>query len=111
MHKILNQEKRKGQPGVDILEINQLWRQLFFQSYMWDRRLIYASKAAISTKDNDLHSSNYDYDKARIMDEKEDMPMLGDSSIADCTPTDSAVIESSEPGYKIPKLMIYLINK
>ena len=37
MHKILNQEKRNGQPGVDVLKINQLWRQLFFQSYIWRR--------------------------------------------------------------------------
>ncbi|KAK9078393.1 hypothetical protein SSX86_002450 [Deinandra increscens subsp. villosa] len=43
LQKILNQEVRKGQPMIDILEVNRLRRQLLFQSYMWDNRLVYAS--------------------------------------------------------------------
>ncbi|PIN21252.1 Phosphatidylinositol-4-phosphate 5-kinase [Handroanthus impetiginosus] len=42
LQKILNNEVKKGQPTIDILELNRLRRQLVFQSYMWDHRLIYA---------------------------------------------------------------------
>ncbi|KAK4764732.1 hypothetical protein SAY86_025822 [Trapa natans] len=40
LQKILQKEVIKGQPLVDILEINKLRRQLLFQSFMWDHRLI-----------------------------------------------------------------------
>ncbi|KAK4772048.1 hypothetical protein SAY86_013823 [Trapa natans] len=40
LQKILHREVIKGQPSVDILEINRLRRQLLFQSFMWDHRLI-----------------------------------------------------------------------
>ncbi|KAK7258416.1 hypothetical protein RIF29_23991 [Crotalaria pallida] len=50
LQKILNQEKRKGQPWIDILEINRLRRQLILQSYMWDHRVIYAASSANSSK-------------------------------------------------------------
>ncbi|XP_010261690.1 PREDICTED: 1-phosphatidylinositol-3-phosphate 5-kinase FAB1B-like [Nelumbo nucifera] len=43
LHKALNREAKKGQPIIDILEINRLQRQLLFQSYVWDRRLIYTA--------------------------------------------------------------------
>lgn len=43
LDKTLNREARKGEPCVDILEINRLRRQLLFQSYMWDQRLIFAA--------------------------------------------------------------------
>ncbi|XP_059455943.1 1-phosphatidylinositol-3-phosphate 5-kinase FAB1B isoform X2 [Corylus avellana] len=42
LQKTLNTETKKGPPVIDILEINRLRRQLLFQSYMWDYRLIYA---------------------------------------------------------------------
>ncbi|KAE8669748.1 1-phosphatidylinositol-3-phosphate 5-kinase FAB1B [Hibiscus syriacus] len=44
LQKALKREMRKGQPVVDILEINRLHRQLLFQSYMWDQRLVFAAK-------------------------------------------------------------------
>ncbi|KAL8171587.1 hypothetical protein V2J09_023391 [Rumex salicifolius] len=44
LQKTLNRELTEGQPAVDILEINRLRRQLLFQSYMWDNRLVHASK-------------------------------------------------------------------
>ncbi|XP_028752152.1 1-phosphatidylinositol-3-phosphate 5-kinase FAB1B-like [Neltuma alba] len=108
LHKILNQEKRKGQPGVDILEINRLRRQLFFQSYMWDHRLIYAASSANFSNESDLSSSNSD-DKGRTMDEnlKSGMSMPGVAfSSADCILTGSKLMESpdlqrGEPGSKI----------
>ncbi|KAK9281485.1 hypothetical protein L1049_004388 [Liquidambar formosana] len=52
LQKTLNREVKKGQPVIDILEINRLRRQLLFQSYMWDHRLIYA---AASLDNNILH--------------------------------------------------------
>ncbi|KAF7843680.1 1-phosphatidylinositol-3-phosphate 5-kinase FAB1B [Senna tora] len=69
LHKILNHDKRKGQPEVDILEINRLRRQLVFQSYMWDHRLIYAATSVISSNQSGL-SSSISEDKKRPVDEK-----------------------------------------
>ncbi|KAM7253601.1 hypothetical protein ACFE04_021755 [Oxalis oulophora] len=43
LQKVLNKEVRKGHTVTDILEINRLRRQLLFQSYMWDHRLVYAA--------------------------------------------------------------------
>lgn len=43
LQKAVSREAKKGQPLVDILEINRLRRQLLFQSYVWDHRLIYAA--------------------------------------------------------------------
>ncbi|KAK9101643.1 hypothetical protein Scep_025073 [Stephania cephalantha] len=42
---VLNQEARKGQPAIDILEINRLRRKLLFQSYAWDKCLIDAASS------------------------------------------------------------------
>ncbi|XP_010465319.1 PREDICTED: 1-phosphatidylinositol-3-phosphate 5-kinase FAB1B-like [Camelina sativa] len=43
MRKMLHREGKEGQPLVDILELYRIRRQLLFQSYMWDHRLINAS--------------------------------------------------------------------
>ncbi|CAI0473092.1 unnamed protein product [Linum tenue] len=43
LQKVVHKEAKRGQPAIDILEINRLRRQLLFQSYMWDHRLIYAA--------------------------------------------------------------------
>nr|XP_016485016.1 PREDICTED: 1-phosphatidylinositol-3-phosphate 5-kinase FAB1B-like isoform X2 [Nicotiana tabacum] len=42
LQRVLIKEVKKGQ-SVDILEINRLRRQLLFQSYVWDHRLVYAA--------------------------------------------------------------------
>ncbi|XP_026440763.1 1-phosphatidylinositol-3-phosphate 5-kinase FAB1B-like isoform X2 [Papaver somniferum] len=39
----LNREEKKGQPFIDIIEINGLRRQLIFNIYLWDQRLVYAA--------------------------------------------------------------------
>ncbi|KAI4329029.1 hypothetical protein L6164_021336 [Bauhinia variegata] len=57
LQKILNQEKKKGEHGIDILEINRLRRQLLFQSYIWDHRLIYAASLDNSSNLSGLSSS------------------------------------------------------
>ncbi|XP_072990139.1 1-phosphatidylinositol-3-phosphate 5-kinase FAB1B-like [Typha latifolia] len=51
MHKISKKELRMGQQIIDILEVNKLRRQLLFHSYLWDQRLIFASKSASSPQD------------------------------------------------------------
>ncbi|KAK9274873.1 hypothetical protein L1049_022127 [Liquidambar formosana] len=43
LQKALNKEVKVGQPAIDILEINRFRRQLLFQSYVWDQRLIHAA--------------------------------------------------------------------
>ncbi|GAB4841913.1 1-phosphatidylinositol-3-phosphate 5-kinase fab1b [Ancistrocladus abbreviatus] len=55
LRKILNREREKGQRTIDILEINRLHRQLLFQSYMWDHRLVYAASL-----DNNISLSHLD---------------------------------------------------
>ncbi|XP_010323385.1 1-phosphatidylinositol-3-phosphate 5-kinase FAB1B [Solanum lycopersicum] len=45
LRKALSREIKVGQPTVDILEINQLRRQLVFHAYLWDRRLIHLSSS------------------------------------------------------------------
>uniref|UniRef100_A0A7N0T2Y2 1-phosphatidylinositol-3-phosphate 5-kinase n=2 Tax=Kalanchoe fedtschenkoi TaxID=63787 RepID=A0A7N0T2Y2_KALFE len=41
--KTVSKEVKDSQPVVDILELNRLRRELLFQSYMWDHRLVYAA--------------------------------------------------------------------
>ncbi|XP_077240890.1 1-phosphatidylinositol-3-phosphate 5-kinase FAB1B-like isoform X2 [Tasmannia lanceolata] len=48
--KALKKEAKKGQPVIDILEINRLRRQLLFHSYVWDHRLVFAASV-----ENGLH--------------------------------------------------------
>jgi 1-phosphatidylinositol-3-phosphate 5-kinase len=43
--KTVNKDGRKGHPATDILEINRLRRQLLFQSFVWDHRLVQAEKS------------------------------------------------------------------
>ncbi|XP_023734743.1 1-phosphatidylinositol-3-phosphate 5-kinase FAB1B [Lactuca sativa] len=57
LEKILNQEGRKGQNMIDILEINRLRRQLLFQSYVWDHRLVYAASVHSNSPRGDLNES------------------------------------------------------
>jgi len=66
----LNQEKRNGPPGIDILEINRLWRQLIFQSYMWDHRLIYAANL-VNSNNGSGSSSPVSEDKEKPVDENQ----------------------------------------
>jgi 1-phosphatidylinositol-3-phosphate 5-kinase len=54
----LNKEAKKGQPVIDILDINRLRRQLLFQSYVWDHRLIYAASLDKNSLPDYLSSSS-----------------------------------------------------
>jgi 1-phosphatidylinositol-3-phosphate 5-kinase len=55
MLKLTKKETKKGQPVIDILEVNRLKRQILLLSYLWDQRLI---SAAGSTKNKVEHISN-----------------------------------------------------
>ncbi|KAL4589315.1 hypothetical protein LXL04_002221 [Taraxacum kok-saghyz] len=71
LKRILNHEVKKGQPIIDILEINRLRRQLLFQSYMWDHRLVYASNMDTNSPRpnlNELESEHVDIINNKIMD-------------------------------------------
>lgn len=57
----MNKETKKGQPVIDILEINRLRRQLLFQSYMWDYRLIYAASLDKSSLQDGLSISSSEH--------------------------------------------------
>ncbi|KAF5193918.1 1-phosphatidylinositol-3-phosphate 5-kinase FAB1A [Thalictrum thalictroides] len=56
LHKTLNKDVKKGQPMIDILEVNRLRRQLLFQSYVWDHRLIYVASVDNSNLQEGLSS-------------------------------------------------------
>ncbi|GJR74246.1 chaperonin CPN60/TCP-1 [Tanacetum coccineum] len=55
LQKVLNQEGKKDQPMIDILEINHLRRQLLFQSYLWDDRLVHAASVNINSPRDDIN--------------------------------------------------------
>lgn len=50
-------EVHAGQPAIDILEINKLWRQILFHSYVWDQRLIHAASISINNLPEGLSSA------------------------------------------------------
>lgn len=50
LQRILKEEAKVGQPIIDIFDINRLRRELVFQSYVWDRRLIYAASLYSNNK-------------------------------------------------------------
>ncbi|KAL8537852.1 hypothetical protein ACS0TY_012836 [Phlomoides rotata] len=58
LQKIVNKEAKSGQPTIDILELNRLRRQLVFQSYMWDHRLIYADSLDDKTQADEMEVSS-----------------------------------------------------
>ncbi|PRQ51739.1 putative 1-phosphatidylinositol-3-phosphate 5-kinase chromatin regulator PHD family [Rosa chinensis] len=70
LQKTLKREPKKGQPVIDILEINRLRRQLFFQSYMWDHRLVYAASLDNNSFQDSLSSSIPAEDKPVATNEK-----------------------------------------
>lgn len=58
IQKTLNKGAKKGQPVIDILDINRLRRQLLFQSYLWDHRLIYVASLDKNNHQDSLSSSS-----------------------------------------------------
>ncbi|CAK9179826.1 unnamed protein product [Ilex paraguariensis] len=98
LQKILNKEAKKGQPVIDILEINRLRRQLLFQSYMWDLRLIHAARLNSNNLQGNLNGSNPEHVKkpASGYEKLIDMPVKPgkdsgsfDSVLLDAKPNES----------------------
>ncbi|XP_058108698.1 1-phosphatidylinositol-3-phosphate 5-kinase FAB1B [Magnolia sinica] len=56
LQKAVKKEPKKGQPVIDILEINRLRRHFLYRAYVWDRCLVFATGADNSPHD-DLSSS------------------------------------------------------
>lgn len=52
-------EVKKGHPAQDILEINRLRKQLLFQSYLWDHRLVNAAKDDNQDEDKAVPSGDF----------------------------------------------------
>ncbi|KAL9228476.1 hypothetical protein vseg_004055 [Gypsophila vaccaria] len=63
----MGREIKIGYPAIDILEINRIRRQLLFQSYMWDHRLVYAASL----------DDNYKDQITSPVTNSEDKPILG----------------------------------
>ncbi|KAL7607031.1 hypothetical protein Lser_V15G17235 [Lactuca serriola] len=81
LKKILHHEVKKGQPIIDILEINRLRRQLLFQSYMWDHRLVYASNVDTNSPRsnlNDFESEHVDINNNNKVVDSCDVSDFGD---------------------------------
>ncbi|XVF25289.1 hypothetical protein REPUB_Repub13aG0200500 [Reevesia pubescens] len=77
LQKALKREVRKGQPVIDILEINRLRRQLLFQSYMWDHRLVFVANLDYSLQDGCSNSFSGHEEKSLTDGEKlKDMDIL-----------------------------------
>ncbi|XP_075523297.1 1-phosphatidylinositol-3-phosphate 5-kinase FAB1B-like isoform X1 [Primulina tabacum] len=55
--KVVKTDAKKGLPAIDILELYRLRRQIVFQSYMWDRRLIYADSFGDNNQTGDVEVS------------------------------------------------------
>ncbi|KAJ4868251.1 1-phosphatidylinositol-3-phosphate 5-kinase FAB1B [Raphanus sativus] len=56
---MFHREVKEGEPRVDILELYRMRRQLIFQSYMWDHRLINASTLSkIESSDDTKREEN-----------------------------------------------------
>ncbi|XAR49833.1 1-phosphatidylinositol-3-phosphate 5-kinase [Bertholletia excelsa] len=58
LQKILNKAVKKGEPVIDIMEVNRLQRQLLFLSYMWDNRLIYAASLDSNSLQDGVNGSS-----------------------------------------------------
>ncbi|KAL3639812.1 hypothetical protein CASFOL_001389 [Castilleja foliolosa] len=68
LQRISNKEPKKGEPAIDILELNHLRRQLVFQSYMWDHRLIYADSLDNKSQPVDTDATSLEPIKKKLPD-------------------------------------------
>ncbi|KAL8113631.1 1-phosphatidylinositol-3-phosphate 5-kinase FAB1B isoform X1 [Apium graveolens] len=88
IQKFTDKNSQKGQPAIDIFEINRLQRQLLFQSYMWDHRLVYAAGLDAKTFQNDLSDSTPE-DMEKFLSVNENLadmnkPVTSHKSSVDC---------------------------
>ncbi|KAK1416942.1 hypothetical protein QVD17_26061 [Tagetes erecta] len=105
LKKILKQDVKKGQPKIDILEINRLRRQLLFQSYVWDHRLVYASNVDTNSPQrdpNDMGSEHGDNLNEMVPDSKS---VIDSCKVSDVGENEASVlsspVEEHEPPYPL----------
>ncbi|KAB2065263.1 hypothetical protein ES319_A09G079000v1 [Gossypium barbadense] len=101
LQKALNREVRKGQPVIDILELNWLRRQLLFQTYMWDHRLVFATNLEnCRPQDNFSNLISGDEEKTVTDDEKlKDVDILEHGKGPECcdlSPVDEKLDRGSD---------------
>ncbi|KHG15460.1 1-phosphatidylinositol-3-phosphate 5-kinase FAB1 [Gossypium arboreum] len=94
LQKSLKREGRKGQPVIDILEVNRLRRQLLFQSYMWDQRLVFAAKLENYSTQNSCNNSisGHEEKPPTEIERIKDMDMLKDGKGSECS--DSTLVDA-----------------
>ncbi|GJX05206.1 1-phosphatidylinositol-3-phosphate 5-kinase FAB1B-like protein [Tanacetum coccineum] len=111
LQKVLNQEGKKDQPMIDILEINRLRRQLLFQSYVWDHRLVHAASVHINSPRDDINDlilenmvrpneTPVDSDASENVDMKQFEPQVTDKEsevVVDSSPKEENEIHVSDP--------------
>ncbi|KAL6560021.1 hypothetical protein OROGR_005138 [Orobanche gracilis] len=66
LQKILNKDVKRGQPVIDILELNRLRRQIVFQCYMWDHRLIHAANLDVKNPPNGIEITSSEPTQASL---------------------------------------------
>ncbi|KAG9459776.1 hypothetical protein H6P81_004284 [Aristolochia fimbriata] len=74
LKKAMTKEPKKGQPVIDILEINRLRRQLLLHSYVWDQRLINAADVENGQCEEESVSSLKHKEKPSSIDKLVDIP-------------------------------------
>ncbi|XP_062195651.1 1-phosphatidylinositol-3-phosphate 5-kinase FAB1B-like isoform X2 [Phragmites australis] len=70
VNNLLKKDMRKGQPFIDILEVNKLRRQVLILCYLWDRRLIFIENSGGKYCDGlgglRVGSRNYDFNNKSV---------------------------------------------
>ncbi|WOG89412.1 hypothetical protein DCAR_0208650 [Daucus carota subsp. sativus] len=88
VQKFSDKNSQKRETAIDIFEINRLRRQLLFQSYMWDHRLVYAASLDAKSFQNDMCDSTTE-DKEGFMFANEKLvdmnkPVISHKDLVDC---------------------------
>ncbi|KAL1538052.1 1-phosphatidylinositol-3-phosphate 5-kinase [Salvia divinorum] len=102
LRKILRKEATIGQPLIDILELNRLRRELVFQSYVWDRRLIYAASLDSNSKPNKVEASTSEAvhkplgETERVLDVNVPVPTSKTFSSSESTAADAMLKENPD---------------
>lgn len=104
LQNILKKEAKIGQPLIDILELNRLRRELVFQSYVWDRRLIYAASLDSNNKPNKMEATSSETipkslgETEKVLDVNVPVKMSKALSSSESTAADAKPKENSDHG-------------
>ncbi|KAH6821843.1 phosphatidylinositol-4-phosphate 5-kinase family protein [Perilla frutescens var. hirtella] len=104
LRNILKKEAKIGHPLIDILELNRMRRELVFQSYVWDRRLIYAASLDSNNKPNKMEVTSSETiqkplgETERVLDINVPVSMTKILSSSESTAADSKQKENLDHG-------------